>query len=550
MRARYLLLTCGLVAASVFAQDQPDLAVIHRIKAEAFQNSKVMDHLFYLTDVHGPRVTNSKGYRSAVEWVQGRLKEIGLTNVRTESFGPWGKSWDYTRFEGHMVEPGYMPLIGFPLAWTPGTDGAVEGEPVLAVMTREEDLEKFKGKLRGKIVLITAPKVLAMSMQPQARRWSEAELTRLSEVPDVSRMGNFSSAPQPGSGIFGSQPPAPAAPQPDRQRQAAFRNKRNQFLKDEGALLVLDFGSSGDGGTLFASGGGSREKKDPVPPPMAAITPEHYNRIARLLDKKIPVKLRFDIRTEMGDSDEPSVNVLGEIEGGGKKDEVVMLGGHFDSWQGGTGATDNATGSSVAIEAMRILKSLNVKMNRTVRIALWGGEEQGLLGSIAYVRDHFADRKDMQLKPEYSKLVAYFNSDNGTGKFRGIRLGGNGAVKPVFEAWAKPLADLGFGTIVGATTSALQRPGGSDHTSFEFVGLNGFAFLQDPTEYQSRTHHSNMDVYDRVQPGDVMQSAAVMAAFVYHVAMRPEQLPRKPLPKAHPDWDKPRSNVAASGSAQ
>ncbi len=544
MRGITLLLLCAGFAA---AQDAPNLEAIHKIKVEAFQNSKVMDHLFHLTDVHGPRVTNSKGYRKAVEWVQGRLKEIGLTNIHTEAFGPFGKSWDYTRFEGHLIAPGYQPIIGFPQAWTPGTNGPIEAEPVLAVLTTDADLEKFKGKLRGKIVLMAAPRELKMSTEPLARRWNLADLDRLAEAPDPSRLGDGARGPQPQFGP--AVTPAPSAAQ-DRARQAAFRNKRNQFLKDEGAVLVLDYGYRGDGGTIFASSGGSREAKDPVPPPMASITPEHYNRVARLLDKKIPVKLRFDIRVEMGTSDEPSVNILAELEGGRKKDEVVMLGGHFDSWHGGTGATDNATGSAVAIEAMRILKAMDVKPLRTIRVGLWGGEEQGLLGSIAYVKDHFADRADMKLKPEYAKLIAYYNSDTGTGKFRGMRLGGHDLVKPVFEAWGKPLRDLGFTHMTGGTAAPLRRPGGTDHTSFAFVGLNGFAFVQDPMEYETRTHHSNMDVYDRVQSGDLMQSAAVMAVFVYHTAMREEPLPRLPAPKAWPEWNRPERPASATGSAQ
>ena len=506
------------------SEEPVDFSVIHRIKAEAFENSKVMDHVFYLTDVHGPRLTNSPGYVAAGEWVMKRLKEYGLTNVREEPWGPFGKSWTYTRFSAHMIEPQYAPLIGFPMAWSPGTQGPVQGEAILAPMAAEADLEKFKGKLRGKVVLTMALKQLNMSMEPLGHRLTDAELEARGRTNDPSRLLN----------PFG----APTTPQ-ERERATRFRNKVNQFLSDEGALAVLQYGYNGDGGTVFAAAGGSRDPKDPVPPPMVAITPEHYNRIARLLQHSIPVKLEFDIRAQFGDAPDKSFNVIGEIPGGRKKDELVMLGAHLDSWHGGTGATDNATGSSVAIEAVRILKTLDLKMDRTVRIALWGGEEQGLLGSQAYVKEHFADRETMEPKPEFFKLSAYFNDDTGTGRFRGIGVAGNDEARPIFEAWLKPFRDLGATTIGGATAASTRRPGGTDHTSFDYVGLPGFGFMQDPMEYSTRTHHSNMDVYDRVQPGDVMQASAIMAAFVYNAATRPQMMPRKPMPKALPKNSRP-----------
>jgi Zn-dependent M28 family amino/carboxypeptidase len=265
---------------------------------------------------------------------------------------------------------------------------------------------------------------------------------------------------------------------------------------------------------------------------MVVLTPEHYNRIVRLLAHDIPVKLAFDIQAQFIDSPTDSFNVIGEIEGGSKKDEIVMLGAHLDSWHGGTGATDNATGSAVAIEAVRILKALNLKMDRTVRVALWGGEEEGLLGSGAYVKQHFADRENMQPKPEYFKLSAYYNDDTGTGRFRGIVAPGNDEARPIFEEWLKPFHDLGATAVMRVTSPATARPSATDHTSFDFVGLPGFNFLQDPMDYSTRTHHSNMDVYDRVQPGDMMQCAAIMAAFVYNTAMRSRMMPRVPMPKA------------------
>jgi len=510
-------------AMYVYSDDAVDLSVVHRIKAEAFENSKVMDHEFYLTDVHGPRLTNSPNYRAAGEWVMKRLREYGLTNVHEE---PWsfGRSWVYTRYSGHMIEPQYQPLIGFPLAWTPGTDGAVQGEAIYAPMTTDADLAKYKGKLKGKVVLTMAPKAVNMITDAPAHRLTDQELLARTQVADPSRLGN----------PFG-RPGGPPQPTPEeRRRQREFTKKLNQFLKDEGALVVLQYGYNGDGGTVFASSGGSYDPKEPIPSPMVAVTPEHYNRVVRLLQHNIPVKLEFDIKAQFIDSPTDSFNVVGEIEGGRKKDEIVMLGAHLDSWHGGTGATDNATGSSVAIEAVRILKALNLKMDRTVRIALWGGEEEGLLGSKAYVKQHFADRATMKPTPEYFKLAAYFNDDTGTGKFRGIGVQGNDQVRPIFEEWLKPFHDLGATVVSGTTAMTARPPGGTDHTSFDYVGLPGFGFMQDPMEYNTRTHHSNMDVYDRVQPGDLMQCAAIMATFVYNTAVRDQMIPRIPMPKAIP----------------
>jgi carboxypeptidase Q len=511
--------TVFILGASILgAQDKADLAVVHKIRAEALQNSKIMETLFYLTDVNGPRVTNSKGFNSAADWTVKELTGYGLVNVNKEPWGKFGRSWNYSHYEGHMTEPAYSPLIGYPLAWTSGTDGVVKGDAIYAPMTAMADLEKYRGKLRGKMVLTAPSKDLQMSMAPQAHRLTDAELEQ--------RM-MFT----PGGGRGGFGPPAGGPPvNPVEARK--FREALAAFLiSEKPAVTLIPTTVNSDGGTVFGTSGGSYKFGDPVPPPGVVITPEHYDRIVRLLDHGIPVKLEFDIRAAFGDKEEESFNIVGEIPGGSKKDEIVMIGGHFDSWHGATGATDNGTGSSVAIEAMRILKSLNIQMDRTVRIALWSGEEEGLLGSLAYVKNHFADRADMKTKPEYDKLVAYFNSDTGTGKFRGISVGGNDALMPIFTVWLKPFADLGATVVSGASSAPNGAPGGTDHTSFAYAGLDGFGFMQEPMEYATRTHHSNMDFYDRVQKGDVMQSAAVMAAFAYHTAMRAEALPRTPRPK-------------------
>ena len=521
-----LLLIASIFSAAGLAQDKPDLAIVNRIRAEAFERSEVMETLFYLTDVNGPRVTNSTGFRSAADWAVKRLESYGLVNVKQEPWGAFGRSWNFTHYEGHMIEPQYSPLIGFPMAWSSGTNGPVRGDAMLAALATPADLQKYKGQLRGKMVLMMEPRELEMSMQPLARRLTDEELAARGRTPDPSllALGRGGAA---GRGRGNAAPPDPAA-------QRRFRQQLIQFLNDEKPAAVVQYNATQDGGTVFGTSFGSYKAGDPLPPPAVAITEEHYNRIARLLEHKIPVKLEFDIRAQAGDREEQSFNIVGEIPGGRKKDEIVMLGGHFDSWHGGTGATDNGTGSSVAIEAMRILKALNAQMDRTVRIALWSGEEEGLLGSIAYVKNHFADRADMKLKPEYAKLDAYFNDDSGTGRFRGVNIGGNDMVRPIFEAWLTPFHDLGATVVAGASAGADNPPGGTDHTSFTYVGLPGFGFLQDPMEYSTRTHHSNMDVYERAQKGDLMQAAAIEAAFAYHAAVRAEMLPRLPTPLPRP----------------
>lgn len=314
-----------------------------------------------------------------------------------------------------------------------------------------------------------------------------------------------------------------------REERLRFQAKLAQFYKEEGVLLTLTESTNGSGGTIFAASGGSYDPKQPTGVAGVAMMPEQYNRIARLIQHNIPVKLEFNIQNEFFNDDPNSFNITGEIPGTGKhKDEIVMLGGHFDSWHGGTGATDNGAGSAVMIEAARILKAVNLPLDRTVRIALWGGEEEGLLGSRAYVKEHFGDPATMKLTSEHSKISGYFNLDNGTGKIRGVYLQGNDMMRPIFEAWLAPFKDLGVSTIT------IRNTGGTDHLSFDAVGIPGFQFIQDPMDYETRTHHSNMDVYDRIQASDMMQSSAVIASLVYDTANRPEMLPRKPLPAAQP----------------
>ena len=355
-------LTAASVPLFLIAEEKVDLAVINRIKSEAFENSKVMDHLFYLTDVHGPRLTGSPAFQGAADWAVMRLTDYGLT-AKEEKWGPFGRGWASKHFEAHMIEPQYQPLIGIPLAWTGSTEGTVTAEPILAVIESEADFEKFKGKLKGKVVMSMGLKPLGVEIVASARRYTDAELAEVETAPDPSR--NL------------RDPNGPDSPQGIRQRREkvqAFHDKLAKFLKDEGALVVLSYGIRGDGGTVFATSGGSEDPKRPIPIASVALTPEHYNRIFRLIQNKIPVKLQFNIQNEIYEGNNDSLNVTAEIPGGRKKDEIVMLGAHLDSWHGGTGATDNAAGCAVVMEAARILKALDLKMDRTVRLALWGGE--------------------------------------------------------------------------------------------------------------------------------------------------------------------------------
>jgi hypothetical protein len=520
-RTILLLTVASIPLLLLAAEEKVDLSVINRIKAEAFDNSKVMDDMFYLTDVDGPRLTGSPGYKAAADWVVQRMTEYGL-QAKEEKWGPFGRGWANKHFEAHMIEPQYQPLIGVPLAWTGSTDGVVTGEPMSVTIRAEADLEKYKGKLKGKVILMADPRQLPFRTEAPGHRYTNEELAQEAAAPPPREPFGFRGGPR------GGQPPAsPEEARARRDEQRKLQDRIGEFLKEEGALVLLS-SSRGDGGTIFAQSGGSYDPKKPVAIASVVLTAEHYNRIARLMEHKIPVKLQFNIQNEIFENELDSVNVIAEIPGGRKKDEVVMLGAHLDSWHGGTGATDNAAGSAVVMEASRILKSLNLTMDRTVRMALWSGEEEGLLGSRAYVKEHFGDRETMKLAAEHSKLAGYFNFDNGTGKIRGIYLQGNDMARPIFEAWLAPFKDL------GASVVSIRNTGGTDHQSFDAVGLPGFQFIQDPIEYDTRTHHSNMDVFDHVQAGDLMQASAIMASFVYNAAMRDEMLPRKPLPKPQP----------------
>ena len=513
--------------------DKVDLGALTQIKNEAFQHSQVMENLFYISEVYGPRVNNSRNHRAAAEWAMKQMKAWGLENVHLEKWGPFGDGWQIKRYYGALETPAYAALIGFPLAWTPGTNGPVTAEAILAPLHSEADFAQYKGKLKGKIVLIFDPRELTLHTDADAHRLTDEEVAARTMTPDPSHTGFFPAgrpgAPAPRPGEYTPATLTTAAP-----TGRILRNQVNAFLKEERAAVALTPGYNGDGGTVFATFGGSQDPKDPVGPPMAAITPEQYNRICRLLQHGITPKLTFDIDVEYQKDDLMGFNVVGEIPGASKSDEVVMVGGHFDSWQGGTGATDNGTGSAVAMEAVRILASLHKPMARTVRVALWGGEEEGLYGSLAYVQQHFAPRDTMKKTPEYDKLDVYFNDDSGSGKFRAVQALGNSELAAIFQSWIAPIKDLGIDSVVGVTAGPTVQPGGTDSTSFSWIGLDGIGFMQDPLEYGTRTHHSNMDLYDRVQKGDVMQGAMIEAWFAYNAATRAELLPRieTPAPSA------------------
>ena len=536
MRRRLVGITAAL-GASLWAQvgspEKIDLAIVQQIRHEAFgQNSRVMDTAFYLSDVYGPRLTGSPNVKAAGEWAIKKMNEWGLANAKMESWGPFGRGWVCTRFMAQMKEPEFQPIIGFAQPWSPGTNGDVTGEAVYAVISGPEDLDKWRGKLKGKIVLAAAQHPSEMVDQPYLHRLTDAELAEAAEAPDpVSGNPNilplgFTRGPivPPARGGAAGRGGRGAAAGRGGAGGRGFAADLNKFLHDEGVLVVVRPGNGPDGGTVMGSAAGDRNMTDDqLPPPSVLVTNEHYNRMVRLVEKGIPVTLEFDIGAKFTPSAD-SFNITAEIPGTDPNAGLVMVGGHFDSWTGGTGATDNGAGSAVAMEAVRILKALNLKMRRTVRVALWTGEEQGTLGSRAYVKDHFADAADMKPKAEYPKLSAYYNLDNGSGRIRGIYMQDNNMVEPIFRAWLEPFKDL------GASTLTIRATGSTDNVPFDNIGLPAFQFIQDPLEYGSRTHHSNMDLYDRLQANDLEQAAAIEAWFVYNTAARPDMIPRKPMP--------------------
>jgi len=541
-----LALVASLLVSGIIAQapDKLDYSTVALIRDEGLNRSQVMDHISWLSDVYGPRLTGGPGIMQASDWAIRKFTEWGLANPHRETFA-FGKGWALVRFSAHLIEPQVQPLVGFPGSWTPGTNGTVTADVVRAQIDSDADFERYRGKLSGKIVLTQPARAVAMLEGSLVHRMDEKAFAEAATTPIPTARGGGAR----GRGAAGTDPDDEdtVAGRGGRGAAQALAARAAQFYKAEGVIATFNRGSDSvmssigsnltaeqqraDGGTIFPTGNGSRGADAGGGVPSVTLAVEHYNRMVRVLAKGIPVKVELNIETKFYDETTPNgFNTIAEIPGADPllRDEVVILGAHFDSVAAATGATDNATGSAAMMEAMRILRAIGVKPRRTIRIALWGGEEEGLLGSRAYVKEHFADPATMVLKPEHAKVAAYFNSDNGTGRVRGIWLQGNLAVGAVFEQWMKPLADLG----VAATGP--RQVASTDHASFDAVGLPGFQFMVDRLEYNSRTHHSNMDVYDRVQRDDMVQQATVIAVFAYNAAMRDEKLPRKPLPKPTP----------------
>jgi Zn-dependent M28 family amino/carboxypeptidase/cytochrome c5 len=500
--------------------ERVDTAALARLEAAAAAGSQVMELVSWLTDVHGPRLTGSPQTRAAAEWAVRTMRGWGLADPRLEAWGPFGRGWSNERTVVHAVRPVPFPLIAYANAWTPGTGGAVSAEAVLVAADSAPDLARHRGQLRGKVVLLGAPRDVPARFEAQATRWTDAQLDSMARLPLPAAGG----APRPDLSNPASLPPALR----ERVRQQRLLAERLRFLADEGAAAALLQGRGDDGTVFVQSTGGSRDSAAAAPLPVVTVAAEHYGRLARTLAKGVPVTLEVDVRSTFHDADRASFNVLAELPGGDArlKDEVVMLGAHFDSWHAGTGATDNAAGSAVMMEAMRLLKASGVPLRRTVRLALWTGEEQGLLGSRAWVARHLGEPGAPTAAA--GRVSAYYNLDNGTGKIRGVYLQGNAAAGPVFDAWLARFRDRGARTLTPANT------GGTDHLAFDAVGVPGFQFIQDEIEYDTRTHHSNMDVYERVQPDDMRWNALLVAAFVLQTANRDALLPRKAPAAAAP----------------
>ena len=517
-----------------------DYTAYDQIRQEALAHSHVMEYASALMDGIGPRLTGSPNIKKANEWTRDQLTAMGCSNAHLEDWGEFGMSWEQENTWVRMAAPDKAVFIAQAAPWSPATRGAVSARAVWADIKEEKDFDAYKGKLSGKIVLLGEMREVKPVDKPLFTRYDDAELKKLEQYP--IRPTNFQAFLQ------------------RYLKRMEFQQKLGQFLANEGALAVIlpsrdGENGGGSGGTIFVdngSGFGPRpyEREQMNPLPIAVMAIENYGRAYRLLKANVPVTLEINIDTKFEGEHEHGFDTVAEIPGTDPKlrDEVVMLGGHLDSWAAAAGATDNGAGSVVAMEVMRVLNALHVKPRRTIRIALWTGEEQGLLGSRGYVDQHFGHiprstepdqlklsermRKvsgPIQVKPEQEKLSGYFNVDNGSGKIRGIFLQGNAAVGPIFAQWMAPLKD------VGVSALTLQNTGGTDHLSFDAVGIPGFQFVQDPLDYDTRTHHSNMDTYERLQAEDLAQAAFVEAIFVYNTAMRDQMLPRKPMP--HPELE-------------
>lgn len=509
----------ALITLSAYAQEKVDTTMVSRIKKEGFENSQVMSILGMLTDVHGPRLTNSPGYKKAADYAKKTMEAWGLQNVHFDIWDEdFGRGWQLKKFSLHATAPVYFPVIAFPKAWTPGVKGTLQADVVYLDIKKEEDLEKYKGKLKGKIVLFSLPTPVKPGFEPDARRLDDKDLLQLANSGATEA-------------FTGRRFTAPTEPQ-----RLAFM--KWDLCAKEGAIAVLEASPNSrleDGTvtvaaatvpypaeTAFVDRLSSRHPNAPKILPQVVVAAEHYNRMVRQIQSGLPVKMELTLETEFTPN-EKGFNVIAEIPGTDLKDEVVMIGAHLDSWHSGTGTTDNAAGSAVMMEAMRIIKSLGINPRRTIRIGLWGGEEQGLIGSRNYVKRVYGVREGetVTYKPGAEKFSVYFNMDNGTGKYRGVYMQGNEKAREVFREWLRPFEKLGAATLTPRNT------GGTDHLSFDGIGLPGFQFIQDPIEYSTRTHHTSMDLYDKAIEDDLKHNAVMTAAFAWLAANRDELFPRK-----------------------
>jgi carboxypeptidase Q len=529
------------------ATESLDMNMYARIRTEGLQHSHVMEYISGLSDGIGPRLTGSPNMKKANEWTKDRLTDAGLENAHLEDWGEFGMGWAQVNSWARMITPDTEPIWIQAAPWSAATKGAVTGDAVLVELTTEADLAKYKGKLAGKIVLLGAPHAMVDITEPLFTRYTDEELKEM-EGPATPRRG------------------AGAAPNiqqllADRARLTALRAAALKMMTEEGVAAIIspsrDGGKGGGSGEIFDDNGANlsrtaSQRSGAVAIPNAVTTVEMYGRMYRLLKANVPVKMEVNIETTFTGDHEHGFNTVAEIPGTDPKmkDQVVMVGGHLDSWIAGTGATDNGAGSVVAMEAVRILKALGLKPKRTIRIALWSGEEQGLFGSRGYVKQHFGEfvtpagetpnnafgapvRGPLKTTKEWETLDAYYNLDNGSGKVRGVYTQGNFAIGPIFAQWIAPLKDLGVTTITNRNT------GGTDHLSFDAVGLPGFQYIQDELDYETRTHHSNLDTVEHVKEADMEQAAVVEAIFLYNTSEREAMMPRKPMP--HPEEDKQRN---------
>ena len=513
----FLLIGLALTLSN-YAQDKQTKDVVDIIKKHGIENSKVMDFASWMTDVYGQRLTGSTGLEKASEWAKSELSKMGMKNAQLAQWGPFGRGWDMTHFEMHAESPTYWPIIAYPKAWSSPTKGT--GEVVLLDVKTLADLAKYKGKLSGKFVLMDSIRPAEEAFEATAKRHDAESLLKLADA-------NIT-------------PPRQRRGRNGNNAAAELRMATMKLLEAEKPLAVLDRSYKGDLGTVFVSGartaeGSARDKKKYVVPQIT-LAVEHYNRIIRMLEKGVSVKLNVDSKSDYVNPDGMEHNIIAEIPGTDLKDEVVMFGAHFDSWHAGTGATDNGAGSAVMMEAARILmqtiKETGIQPRRTLRIALWTGEEQGLIGSRAYVAQNFANADESgrgvsSLKQDQKKVSAYYNMDNGTGKFRGVYLQGNESVSPIFREWLKPFHEM------DASTLSLSNTGGTDHLAFDAAGIPGFQFIQEPISYSTKTHHSNMDNYDHLVADDLKQAATIVAYFVWQTAQRDEKIPRKAIDKKY-----------------